>query len=88
MAKSNLKCYMCEELATSVEHVPAKCFFPKGQRQNLITVPSCPRHNNETSKDDEYVRGIIVTARGTNKLAIDHWRRDVRKSYLHAPSYF
>lgn len=79
---------MCEEPATSVEHVPAKCFFPKGQRNNLITVPSCVRHNNETSKDDEYVRGIIVTARGTNKLAVDHWRGDVRRSYLHSPKLF
>jgi hypothetical protein len=79
---------MCEELATSFEHVPAKCFFPKGQRQNLITVPSCSRHNNDTSKDDEYVRGIIVTARGTNKLAVEHWRGNVRKSYLHSPKLF
>jgi hypothetical protein len=22
-------CYMCEKLPTSVEHVPAKCFFPE-----------------------------------------------------------
>lgn len=79
---------MCGGPATGVEHVPAKCFFPKGQRQNLITVPSCTLHNNATSKDDEYVRGVIVSASGNNKLAIDHWRGDVRKSYIHSPKLF
>lgn len=56
-------CYRCNNIATSVEHVPAKCFFPKEHRKNLITVPSCEQHNNETSKDDEYVRGIIVASK-------------------------
>jgi hypothetical protein len=79
---------MCNEPATGVEHAPAKCFFPKGYRQNLITVPSCALHNNSTSKDDEYVRGIIVTTSGTNDLAVKHWRGDVRKTYIHSPKLF
>ena len=82
------QCYMCSDPATGVEHVPAKCFFPKGQRENLITVPSCELHNNATSKDDEYVRGIIVSSAGTNKIALIHWRDGVRKSYLHSPKLF
>jgi len=45
------QCYMCSDPATGVEHVPAKCFFTKGQRENLITVPSCELHNNATSKN-------------------------------------
>ncbi len=79
---------MCSEAATGVEHVPARCFFPREHRVNLITVPSCSRHNNETSKDDEYARGIIVSALGNNKLAIDHRRDPVRRSYLHSPKLF
>jgi hypothetical protein len=79
---------MCDAPATGVEHVPAKCFFPKGQRINLITVPSCDLHNNATSKDDEYTRGIIVSCSGNNKLALSHWRGDVRKGYIHSPKLF
>lgn len=81
-------CYMCDGPATSVEHAPAQCFFPKGYRVNLITVPSCSVHNNETSKDDEYVRGIVVSCSGNNNIALDHWRGSVRKSYLHSPKLF
>lgn len=62
-------CYRCNNIATSVEHAPAKCFFPIEHRKNLITVPSCEQHNNETSKDDEYVRGIIVASKGNNETA-------------------
>lgn len=79
---------MCNEPATGVEHVPAKCFFPKGHSLNLITVPSCAPHNNATSKDDEYARGIIVSCSGNNKLALSHWRGNVRKTYLHSPKLF
>ncbi len=53
------KCYMCEENRTSIEHVPPKCIFPKGFRQNLITVPSCEKHNLGKSQDDEYLKDIL-----------------------------
>ncbi|EHQ29674.1 hypothetical protein Mucpa_5605 [Mucilaginibacter paludis DSM 18603] len=82
------RCYQCDETATTVEHVPAKCFFPKGQRDNLITVPSCRQHNNDTSMDDEYVRGIVSSANGTNKTAVDQWRGPVRQSFMHSPKLF
>jgi hypothetical protein len=54
-------CYACEAAKTSDEHVPAESFYPKEIRKNLIKVPSCSRHNNDTSDDDEYVRNLIVT---------------------------
>lgn len=79
---------MCDQLATTVEHAPAKCFFPKGYRKDLITVPSCTIHNNETSKDDEYVRGVIVSCSGNNSIALSHWRGAVRSGYLHSPKLF
>jgi hypothetical protein len=56
-------CYYCNEIATTKEHTPPKCFFPKKKdlpsgspdyRKNLITVPSCEKHNTGRSKDDEY----------------------------------
>lgn len=52
-------CYMCENFATTVEHVPPKSFFPSKFRKNLITVPSCKAHNNDKSNDDDYLRTII-----------------------------
>ena len=58
----NMKtCYLCGNKATSKEHVPAKCFFPDDSsfRKQLITVPSCEIHNEDTSADDEYVRNVI-----------------------------
>lgn len=57
-------CYFCGSPATSKEHVPPKSFFPKGgardYRRNLIKVPSCDAHNSLKSKDDEYVRALLV----------------------------
>jgi hypothetical protein len=59
-------CYMCDSIATSREHVPPACFFPKAKgigqdlRRNLITVPSCDRHNSLKSKDDEYLLAVIA----------------------------
>jgi hypothetical protein len=57
---SQKRCYACQRLASTVEHVPPKCFFPEALRTNLITVPSCARHNNDNSKDVEYVRNLLV----------------------------
>lgn len=81
---SSLTCYHCDALATGREHVPPKCLFPKGRLwSRLTTVPSCPAHNNATSKADEYLRfllGAVMTpvpdaiklgaARSTVRLAV------------------
>jgi len=59
---------MCKDQATSREHAPPKCLFPRANelgvdfRRNLITVPSCDRHNSEKSKDDEYFRAVLLSA--------------------------
>jgi hypothetical protein len=53
-------CYVCGKPATSVEHVPPRSFFPKEHRTSLITVPSCNEHNQIKSKDDEYIRSILL----------------------------
>lgn len=68
-ARAAEHCYMCGATETSRDHVPAKTFFPKIKdvggkhsdlRNNLLTVPACPKHNQVYSKDEEYV-GIILT---------------------------
>ncbi|MCG6195668.1 hypothetical protein LFX25_20710 [Leptospira sp. FAT2] len=60
------KCYKCDEIETSREHVPAKSFFPPDKRIDLITVPSCDLHNNAKSMDDEYVRNLLTINAGVN----------------------
>lgn len=71
------KCYCCEKEATTKEHVPPKCFFPQRKhlpknspdyRQNLITVPSCPEHNNSRSNDDQYT-AIVIAMNSETDLA-------------------
>jgi hypothetical protein len=60
-------CYMCDSPETSREHAPPLCFFPEANvfgrdlRRNLITVPpSCDLHNSKKSKDDEFLRAVIL----------------------------
>lgn len=71
-------CYMCEAEATSREHVPPKCLFPKARevgsnyRLNLITVPSCPVHNMGKSHDDEFLMVSLAGIIGNNSIGYMH----------------
>jgi hypothetical protein len=67
-----MTCYYCGKKATSSEHVPPRCFFPKDRRNNLIQVPACEEHNENTSKDDEYVLFIISSYIGNNEVGKEH----------------
>jgi hypothetical protein len=78
-------CYICGEPATSVEHAPAKCFFPSDKRVNLTTVDSCSLHNEATSKDDEYVRNVIAMTIGNNNVALRHFLDTCIKSFIRSP---
>ncbi|MBK6987911.1 MAG: hypothetical protein KBF92_02210 [Bacteroidia bacterium] len=81
------KCYRCGKDATSKEHAPAKCYFPEEAeyRKNLITVPSCKEHNEDTSKDDEYVRNWICMSLGNNGTAYKQFFGKVIKSIQESP---
>ena len=63
---------MCDADATSKEHVPPRCIFPRSSeyRKELLCVPSCDEHNGKKSKDDEYLRHILSSAPATNDLAL------------------
>lgn len=84
----NDNCYLCSGPKYSAEHVPAKCFFPKESeyRKNLIKVPSCKNHNEDTSKDDEYVRNIICMSIGNNPIAFKQFINKVIKSFENSPA--
>ena len=87
-------CYMCDALATSSEHVPAKCFFPERKdlpngidlRKNLIKVPSCNAHNSLKSHDDEYFLYVLSGSYQINEIGRNLYRTKVRRAIGRNPS--
>lgn len=67
--KSNI-CYWCGSLATSKEHVPPMCLFPKNNKKSLITVPSCKAHNSDLKSVDSAMKPLLMMG-GANELAIN-----------------
>jgi|CXWL01.1.fsa_nt_gi hypothetical protein len=56
------RCYFqgCGEKAVGREHIPPKAFFLPDRRVQLLTVPSCAKHNNDKSIDDIYALAQIL----------------------------
>jgi hypothetical protein len=91
---SDTTCYMCDSVETSREHVPPVCFFPNAQeigrdlRRNLITVPSCDRHNSLKAKDDEYLRAVIVMTAAHNKVGQHQFVRKLLPAVARRPNAY
>jgi hypothetical protein len=85
MPRSDGACYACERPAVTVEHFPPRSFFPEGQRNQLLTVPSCERHNNDNSKDVEYVRNVLTTLWGANESGLSLFGDKVKRSFDRSP---
>lgn len=72
---------MCQDLATSREHVPPRCLFPeskdvatgKDYRQKLLTVPSCDQHNSHKSNDDQFLLLILLLHFKNNEVGRNHF---------------
>ena len=65
-----MSCYFqgCSQKGVTKEHIPPKAFFPKGEKDQLLTVKSCLTHNNDKSKDDLYVLAqICMNASPSNR---------------------
>ena len=43
------------------DHIPPKALFPEPRPSNMLTVPSCRSCNESYSKDDEYIRTVLVS---------------------------
>jgi hypothetical protein len=80
-----LVCYACDAPANTREHAPAKSFFPKRLRHDLLTVPSCTVHNNLQSLDVEYARCTISFQEGLNDVANEAFE-DAKRSFDHSPA--
>lgn len=87
-------CYACQNIATTREHVPPKCLFPKQKdvtgdvdlRRNLITVPSCEEHNLCKSEDDEYFLYVISMNLPANAIAQAHWSTKLKRAFERRPT--
>ena len=76
--KARYTCYCCEEIGNTNEHAPPQSIYPKQKylpegspdyRKNLITVPSCKKHNNDKSGDDEYLLALFTLTIPESKIA-------------------
>ncbi len=64
MAEHENQCIHCGRVGpTEKDHVPPRSLFPRGMRENLVTVPSCADCNRSASGDDEYIRLVCATRR-------------------------
>jgi hypothetical protein len=67
-----MTCYFqgCTEKGITKEHIPPRSFFPDGEKEQLLTVKSCEKHNNAKSKDDLYVLAqICMNASPSNRAS-------------------
>lgn len=77
-------CYLCDNRASTRDHVPARSLFPQPRPDNLITVPCCAHCNTAYSRDEEYFRN--------NLSMVADYRHDApiweatRRSYHRRPS--
>lgn len=56
----NKTCVYCaEHISVTTDHIFAREFFLKSQRQNLPQVPACERCNNEKSKLEHYLTAVL-----------------------------
>ena len=81
-------CIYCDKPATTKDHVPQECFFPKPAPKNLITVPSCFDCNNSFADDENYVRTVLASARLNdipNSPVEKIWNQKVQRSLQKNP---
>jgi len=82
---------MCEEKATSREHVPPKCIFPEVKdlgidyRKSPIIVPSCDVHNMRKSKDDEYLMMVLTCSITNNRVAMGQIKTKILRAWQRNP---
>lgn len=83
------KCYMCENIGDTTEHVPPRSIFPEQRdiawgnyRKNLITVPSCKIHNSGKSDDDQFLLICLAGAVGGNVISYGQQLTKIHRSLV------
>ena len=85
-----MSCYFqgCNQKGTTKEHIPPRAFFPEDERKQLLTVRSCPSHNNSKSNDDLYVLAQICMNASPKNRAREIWERSVGPQLSHNEDKF
>jgi hypothetical protein len=85
-----MTCYYqgCTAQGTTKEHVPPKCFFPEGEKLQLITVASCPVHNSAKSQDDTYALAHICLSSSPSNRSREVWETTIAPQLGHNNSAF
>ncbi|MDE1172723.1 MAG: hypothetical protein PW790_03430 [Parvibaculaceae bacterium] len=75
-----MNCYFqgCNEKGVTKEHIPPRSFFPDGEKEQLLTVKSCKKHNNAKSKDDLYVLAQICMNASPSNRAREVFLRKIK----------
>jgi hypothetical protein len=75
--EKTMKCYFqgCAKEGKTKEHIPPKAFFPKDQREQLITIRSCKDHNTDKSGDDLYALAQICLNSSPRNRAREVFRK-------------
>jgi len=77
MNEEKEKCYWCGKPEEGIEHVPPQNLFPKGYREQLITVPACRKHNQDFSKIDERIRIHLIDMSADSEIARNHFSNKI-----------
>lgn len=67
--------------------MPPKGLFPEPRPSDLITVPSCEKHNKTYSKDDEYFIWFVATASPYSPSAMKVIDDKIVKAFKRKPAY-
>ena len=89
-------CYMCDAPSTTREHAPPLCVFPTTRdmgdgvnyRRDLITVPSCDNHNSCKSKDDEYLRAVLLHGFFNNDVGHKQFSTKLLRAVENSPAMY
>ena len=74
-------CYRCGQAADTREHVVPRCFYPIKPNAPLVTVPACRSCNEALSKDEEYLRAVMVASASSSRAAQVVWQQKVAPSF-------
>ncbi len=74
-----MSCYFqgCCEKGITKEHIPPRSFFPDGEKDQLLTVKSCERHNNLKSKNDLYALAQICMNASPSNRAREVFKKSI-----------
>ncbi len=68
------------------DHIPPRSFFPKPRPKDLITVPCCSECHGEFTKDDEYLRNLLIFVDGNERHPAAVMLRDKGIRSLYDPN--